>query len=106
MEKARKEAEFLGEEDGQDVFTSKMESGYCFVIDPIDGTAHFVKNDGLWGCQLAFYAENEVKFSVIYLPTQNELYYAFKNGGAFVNNEKILPLEVVPLNQAIVEFGG
>ncbi len=36
------EAEFLGEEDGQDVFSSKMASGYCFVIDPIDGTSNFI----------------------------------------------------------------
>ena len=77
-----------------------------WIIDPIDGTAHFVKNDGLWGIQLAFYDKGEVKFSVIYLPTKDELFYAFKNGGAFVNNEKILPLEIVPLNQVIVEFGG
>ena len=36
------EAEFLGEEDGQDVFSAKMASGYCFVIDPIDGTSNFI----------------------------------------------------------------
>ena len=36
------EAAFLGEEDGQDVFTEKMSSGYCFVIDPIDGTSNFM----------------------------------------------------------------
>ena len=36
------EATFLGEEDGQDVFTSKMSNGYCFVIDPIDGTSNFI----------------------------------------------------------------
>ena len=36
------EAEFLGEEDGQDVFSAKMSSGYCFVIDPIDGTSNFI----------------------------------------------------------------
>ena len=77
-----------------------------WIIDPVDGTAHFVKNDGFWGLQLAFYDKNEVKFSVIYLPVKNELFYAFKNGGAFVNNEKILPLEIVPLNQVILEFGG
>ena len=36
------DAAFLGEEDGQDVFTEKMSSGYCFVIDPIDGTSNFL----------------------------------------------------------------
>ena len=36
------EAAFLGEEDGQDEFASKMSSGFCFVIDPIDGTSNFI----------------------------------------------------------------
>ncbi|MBQ8955900.1 MAG: inositol monophosphatase, partial [Lachnospiraceae bacterium] len=36
------EAAFLGEEDGQDVFTKKMEHGFVFVIDPIDGTSNFI----------------------------------------------------------------
>ena len=77
-----------------------------WIIDPIDGTAHFVKADGFWGIQLAFYDKGEVKFSVIYLPSKNELFYGIKNGGVYVNNEKILPLEKVPLNQSIIEYGG
>jgi len=36
------EASFLGEEDGQDVFSEKMSKGYCFVLDPIDGTSNFI----------------------------------------------------------------
>ena len=77
-----------------------------WIIDPIDGTAHFIKNDGLWGIQIAFYDKEETKFSVIYLPEKNELYYAAQNVGVFVNNEKILNIESSPLNQAVVEFGG
>ena len=36
------EANFLGEEEGQDEFTAKMKEGYCFVLDPIDGTSNFI----------------------------------------------------------------
>lgn len=78
----------------------------CWIIDPIDGTAHFIKNNDLWGIQLAFYDNDSVRFSIIYLPIKKELYYAVENVGAFLNNNKILPKEEVPLNQAIVEFGG
>lgn len=77
-----------------------------WVIDPIDGTSHFVKNTPYWGIQLAFYDKNRTKFGIIYLPVLDEFYYAVENQGAYVNNNKILLTPEVPLNQAIVEFGG
>lgn len=77
-----------------------------WIIDPIDGTSHFIKNTNLWGIQLAFYDKEKVRFSIIYIPKNNELYYAVENQGAYINNNKILPKEAVPINQTIVEFGG
>jgi len=77
-----------------------------WIIDPIDGTAHFIKNLPFWGIQLCFYDKSATKFAIIYLPIINEFYYAAENQGAFVNNNKILPHEQVPLNQTVVEFGG
>lgn len=77
-----------------------------WIIDPIDGTAHFIKGTPLWGIQLAFFDKGTTKFSIIYLPKSNEFYYAAENQGAYVNNNKILPQNESPLNQLIVEFGG
>ena len=77
-----------------------------WIIDLIDGTSHFIKKDRFWGIQLAFYDKNTTKFSIIYLPKINEFYYAAQNNGAYINNNKILPKEEAPLNQAVVEFGG
>ena len=42
LKKVIPEASFLGEEDDQGVFEEKMSTGYCFVIDPIDGTSNFI----------------------------------------------------------------
>ncbi len=81
-------------------------SDRTWVIDPIDGTTHFVKKDDLWGIQLAFYDRKATRFSVIYLPAKDELFYAAQNRGVFVNNEKILGVETYPLLQSVVEFGG
>lgn len=77
-----------------------------WIIDPIDGTAHFIKGLPFWGIQLCFYDKNATKFAVIYLPEIDELYYAAENQGAYINNHPILPKDQVPINQAVVEFGG
>ena len=77
-----------------------------WIIDPIDGTSHFVKNSPFWGIQLAFYDKDATKFSIIYLPIMDEFYYAAENQGVYINNNKIVNRPEVPLNQAIVEFGG
>ena len=78
-----------------------------WIIDPIDGTSHFIKNDNNWGIQLAFFDEESTKFSVIYLPKIDEFYYAAENQGAYLNNHKIINNgSNIPLNQCIVEFGG
>jgi len=77
-----------------------------WIIDPIDGTAHFIKGLPFWGIQLCFYDRSATKFAIIYLPIINELYYAAENQGAYINNDKILPKEQVSINQSVVEFGG
>ncbi len=77
-----------------------------WIIDPIDGTNHFIKNDGMWGIQLAFYDKGATQFSVIYLPKKEELYYAANGIGAFINNNKILNIEDVPAKSSVVEFAG
>lgn len=77
-----------------------------WIIDPIDGTNHFIKNTPLWGMQLAFYSNDSTKFSIIYLPKINEFYYAVENHGAYLNNHKIMDIKIRPLNQSIIEFGG
>lgn len=77
-----------------------------WVIDPIDGTAHYMKNSLFWGIQLAFVDRGEIKFSIIYLPKLEELYYAIKNKGAYLNNKKISRKKEVEFNQSIIEFCG
>ena len=77
-----------------------------WIIDPIDGTAHFIKGLPFWGIQLCFYDKSATKFAIIYLPVTNEFYYAAENQGAYINNDRILPKTPVSINQSVVEFGG
>lgn len=52
--------------------------GRTWIIDPIDGTIHHMKNSIFWGIQLAFVDHGETQFSIIYIPKLNEVYYAVK----------------------------
>jgi len=76
-----------------------------WVIDPIDGTHHYMKNSIFWGIQLAFVDKGEIKFSIIYLPKLNEIYYAIKGKGVYLNHKRINYQEY-PINESIVEFCG
>lgn len=77
-----------------------------WIIDPIDGTSHYMKDSLFFGIQLAFYDEGEVQFSILFLPKVNELYYASKGNGVYLNHKKISLREPVDVSQCTVEFCG
>lgn len=77
-----------------------------WIIDPIDGTAHYMKGSIFWAIQLAFVDKGETQFSIIYLPRLDEMYYGIKGKGVYLNNKKIDLNKSVPLNESIVEFCG
>ncbi len=60
----------------------------CFTVDPIDGTINFANNIPFWGIQIACIRDKKTCAAVIYLPRQNELFYADENG-AFLNDSPI-----------------
>lgn len=77
-----------------------------WIIDPIDGTNTFVKGYPNWGTQLAFFVDNDIKFSIIYIPKYNEMYVAVKNNGVWVNGKKVNKPASNALNMCCVEWVG
>lgn len=77
-----------------------------WIIDPIDGTHHYMKNSIFWGIQVAFVDNNEVQFSIIYLPKLNEIYYALNGVGVFLNHQKLYFQDNVEFEECNVEFCG
>jgi len=62
-------------------------SGYTWVIDPIDGTANFVRGIPAWCVVLACVHEDQTKIGVIYEPSHDELYAASLGDGAYLNDK-------------------
>lgn len=62
---------------------------YVWVIDPIDGTANYAR--GLDSCAISVALKKgaEVVTGVVFLPYRDEMYWAQKGEGAFLNGKSI-----------------
>lgn len=76
---------FYSEEKG----ASKNKSEYCWYIDPLDGTHNFLHKLPLFATSIALAKGNKFILGVIYLPITDELFYAEKGRGAFLNGKRI-----------------
>ena len=98
------EAEFLGEEDGQDVFSAKMRNGLCFVIDPIDGTSNFIFEYRPSVVSVGLLKDGKPYMAVVYNPYDDMLFSATSGSGAFLNGNRIMSSDV-PLSDSLAVFG-
>ena len=80
------EAVFVGEEE--DIHAS-IESGYAFVVDPIDGTNNFIRNLHASVISVALLKDKEPVLGVVYNPYADEMFTAIKGQGAHLNGEAI-----------------
>jgi myo-inositol-1(or 4)-monophosphatase len=64
-------------------------TGYTWVIDPIDGTANFVKGIPAWCVVIACARDGVTVTGVIHEPSTGETFYGEKGGGAFLNGKPI-----------------
>ena len=98
------EASFLGEEDGQDVFTEKMSHGYTFVIDPIDGTSNFIYGYRPSVVSIALLKDGKPYIGVVYNPYDDEMFTAETGQGAYMNGTRIMSSDA-PLSDSLAVFG-
>jgi myo-inositol-1(or 4)-monophosphatase len=64
-------------------------SEYTWVIDPIDGTSNFAAGISWFGVIMALLKGNVPVQAGMYLPVEDELYYAEKGSGAWKNDQPI-----------------
>lgn len=93
-------AQFLGEESG-----GNMEADDCWIIDPIDGTKNFMRGIPLWAVLLAHYTNGICDVGVSYIPMLNDMCYAERGKGAFLNGEQIHVSQITKLSDAYFSHG-
>jgi len=84
--KAKKNYSVISEEIG---IINNKNSENIWIIDPIDGTTNFLHGIPHFAISIALKSNNEIIAGVIYDPIKDEMFYAEKNNGAFINNKRI-----------------
>ncbi len=84
--------EILSEESGRN--TNKNE--HCWIIDPLDGTTNFIHGYPHSAVSIALLQDGQIVLGVVYDPFRDEMFYAERGQGAYLNNNRI---RVSPLNQ-------
>lgn len=81
------------------------QSGFKWIIDPIDGTTNYAHNFPFYCVSIALEIDGTVRLGVIYNPVIDELFYAEKGKGAFVNGKRIRVSSCSNLNHAVLATG-
>ena len=102
LKKLYPEVYFIGEE--ADVNTNNPYECKCFICDPIDGTANFRRSYKHSGISLAYIEYGQVIMGVVLQPYTNDLFYAEKGKGSFLNGEQIF-VSNAGLNESMLSFG-
>ena len=101
LSKILPEAGFIAEEN------SDYKKGELFnwVIDPLDGTTNFIHGVPLYSISIALLKGDEVISGVIEEINLHECFYAWKNGGAFLNGHEIKVSATTKLIDSLLATG-
>ena len=86
LSKTKKNYSFLTEETG--VIKNKDQEN-IWIIDPIDGTTNFLHGIPHFAICIAHQFNNEILSGLIFDPIKDEMFFAEKNKGAFLNNHRL-----------------
>jgi histidinol-phosphatase len=87
---------FLGEEFGD----TPGDSGYRWIIDPIDGTRSFVRGLPLWGTLVGLEHRGELVAGIAYVPAFKQMYRALRGDGAYKDDRRIQVSTIDRLDKA------
>ncbi len=95
------EAGYITEEETE----SYLSDTYNWIVDPLDGTTNFIHSIGCYAVSIALKKNDEIVLGVVYEINQNECFYAWKDGGAYLNGIAIHVSENHHLPQTLIATG-
>ena len=103
LKKAKPNYSIISEENG---IIDNKDKNNTWIIDPIDGTINFLHGIPHFAISIALKSGNEIISGLIFDPIKNEMFYAEKNNGAFLNNQRIRVSQKNEINDCLFATGG
>ena len=86
LKKAKPNFSLLSEEAGEE---NNKDSKNTWILDPIDGTVNFLHGIPHFAISIALKSNNEIISGLIYDPIKDEMFFAEKDKGAYMNNHRL-----------------
>jgi histidinol-phosphatase len=93
----------IGEEFGAE---GEADGAARWILDPIDGTRHYVRGIPLWATLIALERNGSVVIGIASAPALGVRWWAERGSGAFANGERIRVSSVAALEQASFSHAG
>lgn len=94
-------AGFITEEET----TAQETKEYTWIIDPLDGTTNFVHGIPNYCVSIGLMHENEIVAGVVYEVANDECFYAWKKGGAYLNKQPIRVSTALNFSDCVLATG-
>ncbi len=82
----------ISEENKSIDFQERKKYSHYWLVDPLDGTKEFIKRNGEFTVNIALIKNQRPVLGVVYAPVLDEMYFAVKNEGAFLEKENVTSL--------------
>ena len=86
LSKSKKNYSFITEESGK---INNKDKENVWIIDPIDGTTNFLHGIPHFAICVALKSKEQIISGLIFDPIKDEMFFAEKNKGAFLNNKRL-----------------
>ncbi len=93
----------LAEESGRS--RGARDSEFVWIIDPLDGTTNFLHGLPVYAVSIALAHRGAVQQAVVYDPTRNDLFYASRGRGAFLNDRRLRVSRRTRLAESLIGTG-
>lgn len=95
------EAGFIAEEGTN----SNRGEQFNWIIDPLDGTTNFIQGIPMYAVSIALMQNDVLVVGVVYEIGQQECFYAWKDGGAYLDGVRITVSDKTDMNLSLLATG-
>ncbi len=93
----------LAEESGS--ARGARDSEYVWIIDPLDGTTNFIHGLPTYAVSIGLAFRHQIQQAVVYDPARNDLFFASKGRGAFLNDRRLRVSKRTRMADALIGTG-
>lgn len=102
LAKARPQFGFYGDQEGS---SEQPKSNHRWIFSPLDGTINYLHGQPHFAISIAHEEDGNLVESIVYDPLREELFWAVRNTGAFLNDMRLRVSARQHLNDSVIATG-